>query len=126
MGESRCLTNWNHALRIIIQILQHLFDERKHPRGGTLVAQKATLLLERLEQLRHLPDDALVRAVLDRLVEHDGKVEDELVARVLAVLDAHRVAQDPVLVRAHRDEAVAEVLLGDDVLGHRVEVEEGR
>lgn len=59
--------------------------------------------------------------------DDDAEVEDELVARVLLVVDAHGEAEDAVLTAgvATGDVAVAEGLARDHEVGYGVEVEEG-
>ncbi|KFY89901.1 hypothetical protein V498_06268 [Pseudogymnoascus sp. VKM F-4517 (FW-2822)] len=60
--------------------------------------------------------------------DDDAEVEDELVARVLLVVDAHGEAEDAVVAAgvAAGDVAVAEGLARDHEVGYGVEVEELR
>lgn len=84
------------------------------------------MFLECFEQLRYLPHYTFVRAKLHILVQDDREIEDELIARVLAVIKHHRVAQDPVFICTDRHKSVAESLFRDYVLGDSVEIEERR
>jgi hypothetical protein len=154
------LTDRNHALAIVVQILKHhlakgvdLLSDRRVRRlvrimtlGGRRVhhrrpqvvvrsrpgpqllvllpGQEQALLLQVSKQVRHLAHNGRVAGEVVVLVQHDGEVEDELVAVVPRVLDAHRVRDDTEAVDAHGEQPVAELLAGYDQTLYRAEVEE--
>lgn len=75
--------------------------------------QEPILLLQLAHQIRQLLHHTLERAKVLLLREHDAEVEDELIAVIALRLDANRVAQNPLAVRAHLNQVAAELLARD-------------
>jgi hypothetical protein len=82
------------------------------------------LFLQRFEKFRQLSHHTLIRAEFHAFIKDYCKVEDEFVAVVAVVFETYGVAKQAVFVVADGDEAVAELLLGDYVLGDGVEVDQ--
>lgn len=138
-GVRARLTDRDHALPVVIQVLPHnlqqplnppppippLLAPVPHPRISPLLATQIPILdLHLAKQNRQPPHDPLKRPAVAPLLDHNAKVEHELVARVLLVRDEDGVADDDVLARGvgGGHEAVAEGLAGDDVGLEVVEV----
>lgn len=130
------LTNWNHTLPVVIQVLLDNLQQT-HDRPPSTVAIRAlcltkaqvlVLLLHLGECLSQTPHDALIRCLVALRLHQQTKVEDELIAHVLGVRDDYRESQDSVLaVRGvDGDITVAEGFAGDDVLLQDVKVDERR
>ena len=122
--KSGDLTDRNHALAVVIQILQYLLNQCIHALPLHFATQEVVLLLQRFEKFRQLSHHTLIRAEFRAFIEDYRKVEDEFVAVVAVVLETYGVAEQAVFVVADGDEAVAEFLLGDYVLGDGVEVDQ--
>ena len=135
------LTNRNHALSVVIQILPHYLQQpfhapptlrlRNNPAGlalHLLPAQVAILHLHLGKRHGQPPHDPLVGHAVDVCFQHDTKVEDELVPDILVVGDEYGVAQDDVLAVGvgGGHEPVDKGLARDDVRLQDVEVEDRR
>lgn len=144
------LTDRNHALSIIVQVLKHHLTQRIHftstpdpkrtyallantrssipliiPHALLLSTQKTPLLFQPTKQAPHFPHDlAIARPVRLVLANHESEVEHEFIAAVLALADAHGVPDDAVVVGAEGDQAIAELLGGDEIRGDRGEGEQ--
>lgn len=138
-GVRARLTDRNHALPVVIQVLPHNLQQPLNPSppippllapvpnppiSPLLATQVPVLDLHLPKRNRQPPHDPLKRPAVAPLLHHDAKVEHELVARVLLVRDEDGVADDDMLARGvgRRHEAVAEGLAGDDVGLEMVEV----
>ena len=96
-------TNRDHALTIIIQILHQSLAQTIHLPPTTLrmiPGQESTLLLQLTHQIRQFLHHALIRAEILLLGQHQTEIEDEFIAVVPVRLDADRIAQDTVPIRA--------------------------
>lgn len=110
------LTNRNHTLAIIIQILHQSLAKTVHFSLSALrmiPRQEPALLLQSAHEIRQLLHHTLVRAKIFLLGEYNAEIEDELVAVVPWRLDADGVAQDAISIRAYLDQVPAEFLSGD-------------
>lgn len=141
-------TDRDHALGIVVQILQHHLTHRIHlapvfaHRVGIpapcpslvrlqhillLPTQKPSLLLQPPQQTPHLPRNLSIRRPIhNSLVNDKCEVENVLIPAILPLTHAHRVPNDAMMVRTEGDEAVAELLRGDDIRRDGVEVEQRR
>lgn len=130
------LTNWNHALSVVVQVLLDNLKQTPDRPPRTVAfralclteAQVLVLLLHLGECLSQAPHNALIRCLVALRLHQQAEVEDELIAHVLGMWDDHRESQDGVLAigRVDGDIAVAEGLARDDVLLQNVEVDERR
>jgi hypothetical protein len=89
--------------------------------------EKLALLLERGEHSGALAHNRLKRRerrrdVVVDLVKHKAQVEQQRVALVLAVLQAHRIAQHRQSKRVHGDQFVRQRRLGDAVVRNGVKL----
>ena len=62
--------------------------------------QKPTLLFQLAHQVRQFLHHTLIRAEILLLGQHQTEIEDEFIAVVPVRLDADRIAQDAVPIRA--------------------------
>jgi hypothetical protein len=129
MGEWRVLTNRDHTLIIIIQILlDNLQQRRNRPPILTithiLITQKLILRLHLRKRTRQPPHHSFIRDLINFHTYNEAEVEHELISYIFLIFDADWVTEDAVFVVwvANTDEAVAERLSGDDVFGHDFEV----
>lgn len=130
------LTNWNHALSVVIQVLlDNLKQTHNRPPRAVAIralcltkAQVLILLLHLGKCLSQTPHDALIRGLVALGLDQQAKVEDELIAHILWIPNDHGEPQDGVFAvgRVDCDIAVAEGLAGDDVLLQDVKVDERR
>lgn len=96
------------------------------PHALFLPTQESTLLLQSPQQPSQLAHHlAITCPILLSLTHHNRKIENEFIPTVALPLDAYRVADDAVVVNAEGEEAVAELLIRNEVLGYGLEVEEG-
>ena len=86
--------------------------------------QKPTLLLQLAHQIGQLLHYALIRAEVLLRRQHHAEVEDELIAVVPVRLDADRVAQDAMTIRANLDQVPTQLLSRDHEEGNVGESEE--
>ena len=114
------LTDRNHTLAIIIQILHQGLTKTIHlplPTPRMIPGQESTLLFQSAQKIRQFLHHALVRAEILLFGEDQAEIEYELIAIVPLRLHADRVAQDSVAVCAYLDQVAAEFLSRDDEKG---------
>lgn len=121
-------TNRNHALAVIVQILHQRLAQTVHlplPALRMVPRQEPALLLQAMHQMCQLLHDALVRAEVLLLGQHDAEIEDELIAVVARRLHADRVPEDAIPARAYLQQITAELLPGNHEEGDIGEGEDG-
>lgn len=93
------LTNWNHTLPVVIQVLlDNLKQTHNRPPRAVAIralclakAQVLILLLHLGKRLGQTPHDALIRCLVALSLDQQAKVEDELIAHILWIADDHGV-----------------------------------
>lgn len=123
-------TDRDHALAVVVQVFHdHLTNVTYiHLSFSPLLSrprQPPTLLLASSEQPRDLPHHAQVTAKLHVLIQHDGKIEDELVSRIARRrADAHRMPEDAMVREGNGDQTGREGLSRDEEGEQGVKVEQ--
>lgn len=113
VSTARGLTNWNHALAVVVQVLhQHLAQRINLPRIllREIFRQELTLLLQPPHEIRQLLNHTLVRAEVTIFCKNYAEVEYKLIAVICGASQANRISEDSVAIVADLKEVAAELL----------------
>jgi hypothetical protein len=111
------VTQRNHALAIVVQVLHQHLTQRIHLPCILLrevLGQEPTLLLQTPHQIRQLLHHAFVRAEVRIFRQNDTEIEDKLISIIFDAFHADWISHNSIAIAADLEEVSAELLPGND------------
>lgn len=113
---------WSKLARVHLHRRRFLFIKRV---VRFQLTQDETLFFKHPKHRPHAPDRQLVGSGVANIVgENKAKIEVERISSVGQVFNINGEANHPVIIDFEQEELVTELGLGDDVILHRVKIEQ--